>query len=599
MTKLLNSMGLPLLLSTNFNERKGFNRTLDSYIDDTSNPQNPTREFPTYSNIFELTSPRENVWKNPKLKLNNLSNDFPDSPFRLKPMSWFEKSLDEERLVSSNLLEEETPSDSHHPHHENPPNSSTKLLSVADFNGDGVVDTTDIEDIISRYNSAQGDDLYHPLYDRDVDGDIDVDDVIEAVNTIGAEVPLLDQQIAQATQATMKYYGSNGLANAIADGYLPFTQEVMGHGIHYYNPTLADEVGNLKELDIERPIGLNYDAEGNLLAVFYIRLPERQEATPENPLAELFVNPADDFPSSSFDTLTDDDWHTHQSAWLTGLGSLNSESVYFEEDVPVEAIVSRLEDIDFQLFPESDQGYSPKFWMLHGWFHSLNPAGTFANTHPDVAPYAPQELGVHGGHDPDHQGHQGDSDPLIAGTDEGEQLFGTDEDDRINGFGGDDWIAGGLGDDLIWGSLGSDLIRGDNDNSSEGGNDMLYGGPGNDLIDGQGGDDRLFGGTEDDIIVGGPGDDLLRGGLGYDILTGNEDADTFVLAPGEGTDMITDLELDLDTIVLYAGITTENLSIDPIGNNSALGFNGETLAIISGIDASDLMAASDDVFLVA
>jgi len=32
-------------------------------------------------------------------------------------------------------------------------------------------------------------------------------DLSRAVPTIGAEVPLLDQQIAQVTQATMKYYG--------------------------------------------------------------------------------------------------------------------------------------------------------------------------------------------------------------------------------------------------------------------------------------------------------------------------------------------------------------------------------------------------------
>ena len=36
-----------------------------------------------------------------------------------------------------------------------------------------------------------------------------------------------------------------------------------------------------------------------------------------------------------------------------------------------------------------------------------------------------------------------------------------------------------------------------------------------------------------------------------------------------------------------------------MGNNAALGYNNETLAILSGVNADDLMAASDDVFLVA
>ncbi len=544
---------------------------------------------------------RTSIGENYKLEIN--TRDPENIRFGTETRSFFKRQRDfynKHKLFRRNILHEENPSDSDDPHHDNTPNSITKLLTVADFNGDGEVDRNDIDDIISRYNSTKGDDLYHPLYDRDADGDIDVDDIIEAVGTLGSDVPLIDQQIAQVTQATMQYYGSNGQDQALADGYIPFTQEVKGHGIHYYNPTLASEIGNLEELDLmnlKRPVGLNYDAQGNLIALFYIRTPQRQETTPDNPLGELFVKEEDDHPPAvSFDTLTTEDWHTHRSAWATGIGNLNSESVYFEEDVRVTDILKRLQDTNFQLFPESDKDYSPKFWMLHGWFHSFNPNGTFAITNPNVGIYAPQELGVHGGH---HQGHEGENDPLIAGTDESELLFGTDEDDRINSFGGNDVVIGGSGNDLIWGSGGNDLLNGDDSNSSIGGDDMVYGGPGSDIIKGQGGDDRLFGGTEDDIIGGGAGDDLLRGGIGFDILTGGQDADSFVLAPTEGMDTITDLELEVDTIVLYGGITTEDISIDPIGMNTLLSFNNEPLAFITSVKASDLIAASDDVFLVA
>ena len=476
--------------------------------------------------------------------------------------------------------------------HQETEHSATPLLSVADFDGDGKVDLADIKDILSRYKSTDGDDRYHPLYDMDADGDIDKHDIIKAVSTIGEDVPLLDQQIARATQATMKYYGSKGLENAIADGYIPITQEAKGHGTHYANLSIFLETKNSEELDISHPVGLNYDEKGNLLAVFYLREPLTQQATPENPLAGILVDPANDFPpTSSFDTLSESDWHQHQSTWTTNFGNLNNpESVYFEEDVPINMIASRIEQTQFQFYPESNQFYSPKVWMLHGWFHSFNPNGTFAITNPNVALYAVEELGVHGEH---YQEHQEDSDPLIAGTDEDDDLFGTDRDDRINGFGGEDRIDGGLGNDLIWGGQGNDLLKG------EGGDDMVYGGPGNDLIYGNAGNDRLFGGTENDIITGGEGDDLLRGSLGYDLLTGNEGSDSFVLASGEGTDIITDLELEFDTIVLYAGVTTENISIDQIDDNTALGFNNETLAILIGINADDLMAARDDVFLVA
>ncbi|MGK7952989.1 MAG: calcium-binding protein [Xenococcaceae cyanobacterium] len=467
-------------------------------------------------------------------------------------------------------------------------NSLTPILSVADFDGNGSVEFDDIYDLASRYNAVAGEDDYHPIYDLNTNGEIDLEDILDAIDDYGEDVPLQDRQIAQATQATMKYYGSGGLEQAIEDGYLPFTQEVKGHGVHYVDFNLLVEVANSKELDVERPIGLNYDAEGNLLAVFYIRVPETQEVTPDNPFGNLFVKEADDFPPSSFDTLTADDWHIHQNIWFTGLGNLNSESVYgFEEGLPFEAMVSRLQNIDFKVFPESDEIFSPKFWMLHGWFHSLNPAGTFANTHPEVSKYAPEELGVHAGH------HSDNSDPVIAGTDAGEQLFGTDENDRINGFDGDDWIIGGLGDDSVWGGHGDDWIRG------EGGDDMLYGGPGYDLIRGNAGSDRLFGGTEDDRLLGEAGDDLIRGGMGYDILTGGEGEDSFVLVAGEGTDVITDLELELDTIVLYGGISTEAISIGQLNNDTTISFDNETLALVSNIAASDLIAASDDVFLVA
>ncbi|MEL7010938.1 MAG: hypothetical protein AAGM29_20410 [Cyanobacteria bacterium J06588_4] len=494
--------------------------------------------------------------------------------------------LHEEQSHSSSINHEEM---NHHQMH----GSAASILSVPDLNGDGNVDNADLRDIIARYEAVDGDDLYHPLYDLNANGEIDHEDIEEVIHAWGEDVPLLDQQIAQATQATMPYYGSGGQEQAIADGYIPSTQEAMGHGIHYYNFQLAAEIGNSEELDIEHPVGLNFDNEGNLIAVFYLRLPTTLEATPEDPLG-LTIDPADDFPPASFDTLTADDWHVHQSAWLTGVGNLDSESVYFEEAVPTEAVVSRVQQAEFQLFPESDQFYSPKFWMLHGWFHSFNPNGTFAITNPNAGLYGVEELGVHG----NHGGHHGgDSDSLIVGTDFGEGLYGTDENDRINGFGGDDWIQGGLGDDSIWGSHGNDWIRGDDDYTSEGGDDMLYGGPGDDLIFGHGGSDRLFGGTDNDRLVGGEGDDLLRGSLGFDILTGDGGSDSFVLAMGEGTDIITDFKIDYDTLVFYTGITSDTVSITQLDSNTAISFADETLAILNGINAEDLIAAGGDVFV--
>ncbi len=481
------------------------------------------------------------------------------------------------------------------------------LLSVADFNGDGNVTWKDIKEIVRRIINNN----YHPLYDLNANGKLDLHDLFRGIRTLGAKVPLLDQQIAQATQATMPYYGPGGLQKAIADGYLPVTPEARGHGIHYYNFNLANEVGNLKELDIQRPVGLNYDAEGNLKAVFYIRTLKTQQPTPDNPLANLQFDPADDFPPPvSFDTLSEEDWHNHQSMWFSGFGQLNPENINLDEGVPFpEAVVSRLEQTQFQVFPESDKFYTPKFWMLHAWVHSLNSSGVFANTHPDLALYAPEELGAHSS---EHHGQS--SNPNLA-TDDSDFIIRTDaKADRINSFGGDDTVVSGMGNDSVWGSYGDDLLLGDHKHNSSqhnsfitphhGNNDMLYGGAGKDSIYGQYGNDRLFGGTEDDTIVGGMGHDVLRGGMGNDRITGDcschshhRGRDIFVLALTEGTDTIVDFQVGFDSIVLQGGITLGNLSVNEIDNNVTIGFGNETLAILERVNGADFIAS--DPFIIA
>ena len=72
---------------------------------------------------------------------------------------------------------------------------------------------------------------------------------------------------------------------------------------------------------------------------------------------------------------------------------------------------------------------------------------------------------------------------------------------------------------------------------------VIHGGDGDDMIDGGAGDDTINGGAGIDTIDGGAGNDTINGGAGGDILTGGEgDKDIFIIAYGEGGDMI-DFEL--------------------------------------------------------
>ena len=450
--------------------------------------------------------------------------------------------------------------------------SATSILSVADFDGDGKVNKNDLG--LIRSALKKGSEYYHPLYDLDTNNVISKHDLQIARNDRGKTVPLLDQQIAQATQATMKYYGPAGQQQALQDGYIPGTEEAKGHGYHYYNFGLAQEISNDKELNVTQPIGLNFDDQGQLSAVFYIRTPQ-----PFGFLG-LGVNPSDDFaPTSSFDGLSEDDWHVHEKAWTRGLGNSDPRLISFEEDVPILTTLFRLVNDSFQVFPASDQFYFPKLYMLHGWFHSLNPSGTFAIANPAMSPYAPEELGVHSDAVHGDMGHDGSSEPII-GTDFGDfWLRGTKHSDQLYGLNGGDRIWTKAGDDSVHSGKGNDTIRGG------GGDDMLYGGHDNDLLIGNRGDDRLFGGIGDDVIRGGPGDDVLRGGLGNDKLRGGQGNDLFVLALDEGTDIIRDFAIN-DRFVLVGGLSFGALTF----NGRDILSGGETLVALAGFDATTLVA---------
>nr|WP_322744470.1 MULTISPECIES: calcium-binding protein [unclassified Coleofasciculus] len=185
--------------------------------------------------------------------------------------------------------------------------------------------------------------------------------------------------------------------------------------------------------------------------------------------------------------------------------------------------------------------------------------------------------------------------PPIDGTPKKDTLVGTPDNDLINGFGGNDTLAGGLGNDQIFGGDGDDVLRGDLNTRSPGGtiggDDIIYGGAGNDRIGGKGGNDQLFGEAGDDQIWGDDGDDILRGGLGNDTLVGDDfsggsGSDTFVLAAGEGTDTLVDFRIGEDFIGLAEGLSFGQLSITQDGNNTLIGFEEETLAILNGVNAN-------------
>ena len=130
-------------------------------------------------------------------------------------------------------------------------------------------------------------------------------------------------------------------------------------------------------------------------------------------------------------------------------------------------------------------------------------------------------------------------------------------------------------------------------------NEPLDGDTGNNPLGGEDEQDTLTGSTGKGQLSGAAGDDiLLRGGIGNNQLSGGAGIDTFVLAPGEGTDTITDFMVDQDRIGLAEGLSFGQLTITQDGNDTLIKLtsDNEILAILSGVQSNTLTAADFIIF---
>ena len=177
---------------------------------------------------------------------------------------------------------------------------------------------------------------------------------------------------------------------------------------------------------------------------------------------------------------------------------------------------------------------------------------------------------------------------IIQGTSNDEIIHGLGGSDRLLGREGNDTLNGGSGLDFLIGHAGSDLLNGGDDDDTLiaiDGRDTLNGGSGNDRLVGRSSADVLNGGVDNDTLIGGggrdvlsghAGNDILRGNGGKDILSGGGGQDLFILAAGEGRDIIQDFKIGVDTIGLADGIDFDDLNFD--GRNII--FDSQVLASV-------------------
>ncbi|THK34706.1 glycosyl hydrolase family protein [Ensifer sp. MPMI2T] len=143
--------------------------------------------------------------------------------------------------------------------------------------------------------------------------------------------------------------------------------------------------------------------------------------------------------------------------------------------------------------------------------------------------------------------YSGSSTAWFSATGSGPTLYGTPGNDSMWGDSSVDvTMIGGKGDDIYY--LYSSINRA-HEAPGEGVDTintwMSYTLPDNFENLAVTGDDRYaFGNSADNIITGGSGSQTIDGRAGNDVLTGAGGADTFVLAHGDGSDLITDFESD-------------------------------------------------------
>ena len=160
--------------------------------------------------------------------------------------------------------------------------------------------------------------------------------------------------------------------------------------------------------------------------------------------------------------------------------------------------------------------------------------GFFALMDAQVMTWGDGDRAVAIGDKPDGKASYADGDVLdsienLTGSSYGDMLTGQDEVPNVlKGGAGKDVLNGGSGDDKLHGGAGDDTLgaREDDDSTEE------------DETAAEAGDDHLYGDAGNDTLRGGAGNDRLYGGAGDDDMHGGDGIDTFVFAPGNGSDVI-------------------------------------------------------------
>jgi len=115
-------------------------------------------------------------------------------------------------------------------------------------------------------------------------------------------------------------------------------------------------------------------------------------------------------------------------------------------------------------------------------------------------------------------------------------------------------------------------------------------------INGEEGNDTLWGSNGDDVIDGGEGNDTLFGGAGDDTLTGGDGDDVFHFTPTAGSNVISDFDVNGDSIKLYYGATDKHTNADIDLTDGILTWDaGNTNNVLIDISTTTTLSGLNDI----
>ena len=264
------------------------------------------------------------------------------------------------------------------------------ILTVSDFDGNGLVDENDI--LLLKNTKKR--EIYYAFYDINVDGKIDRRDLRYAQSDLGKSSTFLDQQLARLFHRTKQFQLVDGNVEIAAMGYIKFAEALSGHGEHWSDITTEHRPGFLT------PNGLNVAASDQKAMGLYWGI----DAIP------VFENGATDYPNSGgewmdsrviafaghpqkFTGSPDEKWHTHAGLCFTvEMGESQAKIVLNQHTTFMQC-----QSLPTLVKTAGDYNLWANIWMLHAWVFDLNPNGVFANTHPCADPNAPAEESINGG----------------------------------------------------------------------------------------------------------------------------------------------------------------------------------------------------------